>query len=66
MSDHEPDIWVNGNELSPAQAMAVRVAISTFVDQLAEPSAEDALGPIAGAYRSRLNEVLNMIFVAKD
>lgn len=61
---HEPHIVVNGIELSTAQAMAVRVALSSFA---AEMGAPDALGgdlhgrTMARAYRERLLEVFRIM-----
>lgn len=60
----EPVILINGRRLTDGQAMAVRVAITTFHQEMAEP---DALGGdehgkrMAEGYRDRLTEVLRML-----
>lgn len=58
----EPSITINGHTLSDAQAMSVRVAVTSFRADLDQPSAADALGPIAAAYAARLDEVLASMF----
>lgn len=60
----EPQITIDGVDLSPAQAMAVRVAISNFYAELEQPGAlgNDEHGLLlAKAYRERLVEVLAII-----
>jgi len=60
----EPNIIINGHTLTPAQAMAVRVAVSTFYAEMSDP---DALGDsehgkaMATAYHQRLEEVLKCL-----
>lgn len=54
----EPTIIVNGRVLTDAQAMAVRVAVSNFHMETADPEFRAELGPISGAYHARLGEVL--------
>jgi hypothetical protein len=57
----EPKITVNGVTLTPAQAMAVRVAVTHFIHAMQE---KDALGTdqigrdIANGYAERGSEVL--------
>lgn len=57
----EPSIIINGQKLTPAQAMAVRVAITSYHAEMHQP---DALGDdehgqaMAKAYAARLGEVL--------
>lgn len=59
--DNEPEIMVNGVKLSSAQSMAVRVAATSFADNM---GVEDALGSddvgraLAKGYRDRLSEVI--------
>lgn len=60
----EPSIIINGNTLTNAQAMAVRVAITDFYTDMADPKAlgDDEHGiKMATAYHLRLDEVLRMI-----
>lgn len=57
----EPCIQVNGRVLSDAQAMAVRVAVTNFHTETAEPETKADLGPIADAYHARLDEVLALM-----
>lgn len=62
--DGEPTITVNGFELSQAQAMTVRVALTDFVSKMNEPYAlgEDEVGKaIASGYAVRGMEVLNFM-----
>lgn len=59
----EPRITINGHELSQAQAVAVRVAITSFhaeteIEHRRHPAERDE---IAAAYHARLSEVLRMI-----
>ena len=60
----EPQIYLNGFELTDAQSMAVRVAITRFHQEMGDA---DALGDdshdrqMVKAYRERLNEVLIMM-----
>lgn len=63
MADEEPTITINGHPINSAQAMAVRVAVSSFHTEMGAP---DALGDdehgrlMAAAYRARLTEVLRL------
>jgi hypothetical protein len=60
----EPRITINGVELSRAQAMTLRV---TLTSSLANLSDEDALGDdevgrsLASAYRSRMREIIQLM-----
>jgi hypothetical protein len=64
MRGDEPHITINGRELTTGQASAVRVAITSFYDEMSEP---DALGDdehgrfMVEQYRNRLSEVLAVI-----
>lgn len=61
----EPHIIINGIELTEAQAMAVRVAVSSFYTEMGAPDAlgEDEHGrAMAAAYRLRLAEVYRLFF----
>ncbi len=53
----EAKIQVGDYVLSEAQSMAVRVAVSTFLGQLADETFVEDLGPIGPAYKARLAEV---------
>lgn len=65
---NEPHITINGVSLDQGQSMAVRVAVTSFFDQMGEP---DALGDdeggraLAAAYRKRIEEVLRLILPAR-
>jgi hypothetical protein len=57
----EPTITINGYELTPAQAMAVRVAVTSFHAEMSY-ILPDAIGqPRADAYAARLTEVLRLM-----
>lgn len=65
MSMPEPQITINGVALTQAQAMAVRVAITSYHSEMCNPTAlgEDATGRgITKGYHTRLSEVLSLIF----
>lgn len=57
----EPFIRINGRELTAAQSMAVRVAVSDFHTQMRDPEFAEELGPIAQGYADRLLEVLKIM-----
>ena len=64
MTQDEPTIAINGQMLTKAQAMAVRVAITSFHAHTADLYAlgDDAHGiAMCTAYHSRLDEVLRII-----
>jgi hypothetical protein len=54
----EPTIIVNGHALTSAQAMAVRVAVSSFNYELGDDNHGQTM---AIAYREKLTEVLRMM-----
>lgn len=58
MADQEADIVVNGNRLTHAQSMTLRVALSAFV---MDDDALKELGPIGQGYADRGNEVLSFM-----
>lgn len=60
----EPRIHIGDRVLTNAQAMAVRVAVSTFHIEVVSEESRDALGPIADAYHARLGEVLTIMIGA--
>lgn len=60
----EPKITINGHELTEAQAMAVRAAITAFHAETSDPKAlgDDEHGVrMCAAYWCRLDEVLGFI-----
>lgn len=57
MIEQEPDIIINGVKLDFAQAMSVRVAVSSFRINLSDPEHREALGLIGDSYDKRLAEV---------
>ena len=61
---NEPCIQINGRTLTNAQAMAVRVAVTNFHMEVASEEGKRDLGPIADAYRARLEEVFKIMFDA--
>lgn len=68
MFENEADITINGIQLSGAESMTVRVAISSMMMDL---SAQDALGDdemgraIAGGYLKQLHSINRHIFAKK-
>ena len=66
MSSDEPFITINGQALTTGQALAVRVAITSFHAEMSEPSAlgDDEHGRfMVEHYRDRLSEVLRIALV---
>jgi hypothetical protein len=60
----EPDISINGHQLSSSQAMAVRVAINDLFQWTNDPAifGSDECGRAMNeAYRNRLDEVMRMM-----
>ncbi len=60
----EPTITINGRPLTPSEAMAVRVAISSYHGEMADPTAlgDDEHGrAMVAAYRRNLSAVLVMM-----
>ncbi len=55
--EQEPEIIINGVALNLAQAMSVRVAITSFRFDLADPEHREALGSIGDSYDKCLAEV---------
>jgi hypothetical protein len=58
----EADITINGTKLTFAQAMTVRVALSSFAMQLTDPTWQRDLGTIATGYRAQLDALHSLIF----
>lgn len=58
----EAKIQIGEHVLTPAQSMAVRVAVTGFHMQLGEEEIRQGLGvELADGYRARLREVLDVI-----
>lgn len=57
----EPQIRVNGHDLTEAQALVVRVALSHLLGLLCDRSFQTALGTTATGYEARGNEVLALM-----
>ena len=65
----EPDITINGVVLSFGQAMALRVAASTFLMEMSQPDplGNDGAGRgIANGYRERMTEVCALMIQPKN
>jgi len=60
----EPRIQIGDHVLTDAQAMAVRVAVSTFHIECVDDGFREEVGPIADAYHARLGEVLTIMIAA--
>ena len=66
---NEPEITINGTNLTPGQAMAVRVAITSYHSKMADPNAlfdDDHGHTMTKLYRQRLGEVLKLIIPPGD
>lgn len=57
----EAQITVNGQPLTNAQAMTLRVALTHFHAELGDDERREALGEIGPLYRDRAWEVLTLI-----
>jgi hypothetical protein len=57
----EARITINGQELSEAQSMTIRVALVAFLGELQNERVSRALGLIGVGYHQRLTELLGMI-----
>jgi hypothetical protein len=53
----EPQVTINGHELTHAQAMTMRVAINLFSIELQDDKFRDDLGLMGRIYQSRLREI---------
>lgn len=60
----EARIDIDGHRLSTGESMAVRVAVSAFLTELADHDRRAALGPIADAYEARLRQVERLLLAA--
>jgi len=61
----EKKTQIDDHVLTEAQAIAVRVAITSFYEECSvNGEFREGLGPIADAYRDRLGEVLRIILTA--
>ena len=59
----EPTIVINGKQLTEAQAMAVRVAVSDFLAQLTDKDFMKSLGAAGPMYQARLAEVQRLMLL---
>lgn len=69
MTYEEPTITINGVTLNSGQAFALRVAASSFLMEMGEPSAlggDDTGRGMAAGYRDRIREVLALIKSPQD
>lgn len=57
----EASITINGVALTFAESMTVRVALGSFAMYVSDPDTVEALGPIANAYRERLDSVTRIL-----
>jgi hypothetical protein len=60
----EATITINGTTLTQAQAMSLRVAVTSFRFSLAEPEMMEGLGEIGKLYDERLIEVEQLLIGA--
>lgn len=63
MESREAKIIVNGIELTKAQSSCIRVAVASFLMELADPVHMKALGPIGPLYQKHLSDVQKIIFL---
>lgn len=61
VNKREPHVEVEGAVLTQGQAMAVRVAVSSFLSELAEPEHMKEMGEIGPLYQARLREVESLM-----
>lgn len=61
----EPYIQIGEHVLTEAQAMAVRVAVTSFHTETGAEGSREELGPIADAYHARLGEVLTIMLTER-
>lgn len=60
---YEADVTINGERLTFAQSMTLRVAIGSFLMSLGDHEMRKALGPeLARGYEARANEINVHIF----
>lgn len=59
--NEEPAILINGTQLNTAQAMTLRVALSSFLHDLSEGDFMKDLGEIGPAYQARAREVIKIM-----
>lgn len=60
----EAYIVINGVPLNEAQSSTVRVAVASWLMELAEPKEMELLGPIGPIYQKRLVEIQKLIFLS--
>jgi hypothetical protein len=61
MIPREPHIIINGHELSEAQAMTVRVALTLFGMELENDQFRDDLGGMGRLYQMRQREIVALM-----
>lgn len=61
---NEPEITINGNKLTEAQAITIRVAVESFYSDLEDKGlGNDQHGKaMVSLYKERINEIRNIIF----
>jgi hypothetical protein len=67
MPEMEPKITINGQRLTEAQAMTIRIAIEAFADDLAVPGrlgTDDHAEKMVAGYRARIDEIRGIMFDA--
>ena len=57
----EANIRINSHTLTFAQAMTVRVAVTSFLMQVQDPKTRELLGPIAEGYEAQLISVMRLL-----
>ncbi len=57
----EADVFVGSTKLTSGQSMAVRVAVTSMINQLQDPNDQTNIGNIAVHYKKRLKEVETLL-----
>jgi hypothetical protein len=60
----EATIRIGTADLTFAQSMSIRVAVSNMLLQLQDAEYRKSLGPVAEGYENRLHEVLKLLLAA--
>jgi hypothetical protein len=61
----EADIIINGQRLTFAQSMTLRVAIGSFLIELSDKKYMERLGETGVLYQARASEIQQLIFALK-
>lgn len=65
MTRHEePNVVVNGVELNTAQSMALRVAVGSMLQELADKDYMVLIGEIGPLYQARLREIERIMLMS--